>query len=292
VTGPDRPADPTGHTSARVWWQAFEPLHAVTYFAPESTEALRDTGLRGFWMGYFGARAAPLGPVTAPVVGATFFNFHPSMVERAVPDAWSFAAPSSILSARRAGAAAALRRLVPEIEGRAPALVPWLERVIAAADGSGRALFSANRGLDAGDDPVECLWQACTSLREHRGDGHVAALTAAGLDGCEALVLFAASEGLPGSLFRQNRGWSDEQWEAADRRLIGRGLLGDSGITTAGRALRREVEGTTDRLAGAPFGALRADEQDGLRRGLQELSRSVLDGSVIPFPNPIGLPSP
>jgi hypothetical protein len=269
-----------------------EPLHAVTYFAPESIEAIRATGLRGFWMGYFGARSAPLGPVTAPVVSATFFNFEVSMVERAVPDAWSFAAPSSILSARRAGAAAALRRLVPEVDGRAPGLVPWLDRVIAAADGSGRALFSANRQLQPGDDPVECLWQACTALREHRGDGHVAALTTAALDGCEALVLFAASEGLPGPMFRQSRGWSDEQWEAAEQRLVDRGLLADGRITRAGRALRRRVEATTDELAGAPFGILRADEQASLLRSLQELSRSVLDASVIPFPNPIGLPSP
>jgi hypothetical protein len=279
-----------GPAGARAWWQAIEPLHAVTYFAPESIEALRDTGLRGFWMGYFGARAAPLGAVTAPVVGAIFFNFHPSMVERAIPDAWAFAPLSSILSARRAGAAAALRRLVPEVEGRAPALAPWLDRVIAAADGSGRALFSANRRLEPGDDPVEGLWQACTSLREHRGDGHVAALATAGLDGCEALVLFAASEGLPGPLFRQSRGWSDDEWEAAELRLNARGLLADGGITPAGQALRRGVEETTDRLAGAPFGALGPDEQARLLIGLQELSRPVLDASVIPFPNPIGLP--
>jgi hypothetical protein len=269
-----------------------EPLHAVTYFAPESIEAIRDTGLRGFWMGYFGARAAPLGAVTAPVVSATFYNFDASMVERAVPDAWSFAAPSSILSARRAGAAAALRRLVPEVEERAPSLVPGLDRVIAAADGSGRALFSANRQLQPGDDPVECLWQACTSLREHRGDGHVAALTTAALDGCEALVLFAASEGLPGSLFLHSRGWTDEQWEAAEQRLVERGFLGGGGITRAGRALRRRIEQTTDGLAGAPFGTLRDDERARLLGGLQELSRSVLEASVIPFPNPIGLPSP
>ena len=157
MTGPDRSAASTGPAGARVWWQAIEPLHAVTYFAPESIGALGDTGLRGFWMGYFGARAAPLGEVTAPVVAATFFNFHPSMVERAIPDAWSFAPRSSVLSARRAGAAAALRRLEHEVEGRAPALVPWLDRVIAAADGSGRALFSANRRLEPGDDPVEDL---------------------------------------------------------------------------------------------------------------------------------------
>jgi hypothetical protein len=32
---------------------------------------------------------------------------------------------------------------------------------------------------------VSALWQAATSLREHRGDGHVAVLTAEGLNGFE-----------------------------------------------------------------------------------------------------------
>ena len=82
-----------------------EAVHAVTYFAPESRDQLAATGLRGFWMGYFAARAAPLGAVGPALVSATFFNFHPSMVERAIPDAWTFAEPSAVLLARRAGAA-------------------------------------------------------------------------------------------------------------------------------------------------------------------------------------------
>ena len=48
-------------------------------------DALSEAGLRGFWMGYFAARSAPMGPVAAPVVTATFFNFNPMMVERALP---------------------------------------------------------------------------------------------------------------------------------------------------------------------------------------------------------------
>ena len=83
-------------TTPRRAWLALEAVHAVTYFAPESRAALADLGLRGFWMGYFAGRAAPLGPVGPGVVEATFFNFHPAMVRRAIPDAWTFASPESV----------------------------------------------------------------------------------------------------------------------------------------------------------------------------------------------------
>ena len=43
-------------------WTLFEPVHAVTYFAPEARSAFEAAGLRGFWRGYFAGRAAPLGP--------------------------------------------------------------------------------------------------------------------------------------------------------------------------------------------------------------------------------------
>src|SRR3954468_15844572 len=89
---------------ARVLWQHLEVVHAVVYFAPAVDAALRDVGLRGFWMGYFGSRAAAMGPVEADVVKATFYNFHPSMVDRAIPDAWTCAAPEAILAARQGAA--------------------------------------------------------------------------------------------------------------------------------------------------------------------------------------------
>ena len=74
-----------GRVTARDLWVAAESVHAVTYFAPECRTALREAGLRGFWSGYFAARAAPLGRVGAGPVTAAFFNFHPAMVARAVP---------------------------------------------------------------------------------------------------------------------------------------------------------------------------------------------------------------
>ncbi|MFQ6231024.1 helix-turn-helix domain-containing protein, partial [Nocardia sp. NPDC002869] len=60
---------------ARQAWRLLEPLHAVTYFSPEPLQALKAAGYRGFWMGYFAGRAAPLGAAGPEVVHALFYNF-------------------------------------------------------------------------------------------------------------------------------------------------------------------------------------------------------------------------
>jgi hypothetical protein len=290
--GPPEPASRADRRSPRELWATFEAVHAVTYFAPECREHLAATGLRGFWMAYFAARSAPLGAVGPAVVSATFFNFHPSMVNRSIPDAWSFASPATVLAARRQGAAACLRRVLPEVEREAASLVPLLSRVVEGADGSGRALFGANRALGPVDDPVEGLWQGCTSLREHRGDGHVAALVADGFDACEALVALAVAEGIPGRLFLDSRGWSADEWESARHRLDRRGLLDGDRLSPTGSALRRTVEETTDRLAEAPWAVLDDQEYLTVAAALERVAGAVTDGGVIPFPNPIGLPAP
>jgi hypothetical protein len=274
-----------------------EPVHAVTYFAPECRDSLRAIGVRRFWPGYFAARAAPLGPVGPATVGALFFNFHPSMVRQSIPDAWGLAGPAALVAARRSGAAAALRRICPDADRVAESVLPALGRVIAGADGSGRALFSANRQLEGSDDPVESLWQACTSLREHRGDGHVAALTAAGLNGCEALVLMAASQRIPAEVFHQSRGWSGDEWDASQHSLAARGLVAGTDLSPSGVALREWIEQVTDDLvtndlAGTALAVLDAGESITLTDALGALAGEIVDAGVIPYPNPIGLPVP
>ncbi len=269
-----------------------EPLHAVVYFDDACRATMADLGLRGFWMGYFAGRAAPLGPVGPDVVAAMFFNFAPGMVARALPDAWSIADPRQVWSARRTGAAATLRRVVPDVGARAERAVPLLARPVAAASAAGRPLFAATRATGWPDDPVEALWHACTCLREHRGDGHVAALTASDLDGVEALVLFAASESLPEALFQAARGWSGDEWSAATTRLRARGLLGRSGVTTEGAEMRRAVEAMTDHQAASPFAVLGPGEQHELLDVLRPVGAAIHTAGVIAYPNPMGLPEP
>ncbi len=288
----------------RELWKRIETLHAVTYFAPESSEAAREAGLRGFWMGYFGFRASPLGPVSAPVVEAAFANFAPAMVRRSVPDAWSFADPSDLVTVRARAAADALRRLAPGIEAVAVQVNDRLEAVAATATSIGRPLFAANRDVAPLDDPVEQLWQHCTTLREHRGDGHVAALAVADVDGCQAHQLLIAAQGLPAEVLRDNRGWTEEQWEAAALDLHHRGLVSDDELTDEGRELHHTIEERTDSLAGAPFEAaaseavseaVSADASgslvDDLTDALTAVAVGVASSGVLPFPNPMGLPS-
>ena len=278
---------------ARKIWSQVGSIHAITYFAGESAEAAKSAGLRGFWMGYFGFRASPLGPVTPGVVEATFANFEPAMVRRSIPDAWNFADPSDLVVVRAEAAASALRRLSTRIEVAAERLNPVLEAVISCATPIARPLFAANRDIDTLEDPVARLWQNCTTLREHRGDGHVAALAASGVDGCEAHLLIAAERGWSPEVFFQNRGWSVEQQHEAMTRLVERGLLIDSKLTPSGVALRSQVEAITDSHAAEPFErVLLASQRGDLLDELSLISTDILLSETIPFPNPMGLPHP
>ncbi|WP_433477989.1 SCO6745 family protein [Spirillospora sp. CA-142024] len=273
-------------TFAREIWKVIEPLHAVTYFAEECRTANREAGLKGFWMGYFGSRAAPLGPVSAGTVEATFFGFHPARVRRAVPDAWAFASPDSIVRLRGAAAARALRRAFPGIGNVAVTVAPLLHEVVTAADGAGRPLFAANRDLPVPEDPVEALWQATTALREHRGDGHVALLTGEGLSGLEANVLASAVGVVPAERLQESRGWSPEEWAEAVDAFTRRGLMADGRATEKGRALKARIEQRTDELAASPYDVL--DDPTAVYRSLFPAAKALAD--EIPYPNPIGVP--
>jgi Helix-turn-helix family len=242
-------------SAARAMWTMFEPVHDVTYFAPEALSGFTEAGLRGFWRGYFAGRAAPLGVTRAAVVAASFFNFAPSFVARAVPGVWDLVTPADAIAVREAGAAAALRRLLGGREAEAAKAADLLWRAAEALDFAGRALSAANAELPVSGEPLTRLWQATTLLREHRGDGHFAALAAADIDGCEAVVLRCAKDiDMSRDLMQPVRGWSDEQWDAAAARLAERGLIGEDGaITAAGRAVHEAVEAATDRAAARPW---------------------------------------
>jgi hypothetical protein len=274
----------------RAWWLAIEPVHAVVYFDPACLASMDGLGFRGFWMGYFAGRAAPFGAVGPDVVTATFFNFHPSRAARVLPDAWGYASPGDVWATRTLAAAATLRRVDPTVATTAAPLVAGLRRLLDGVPAAGRPLFAATRAMGEPTEPVEALWYWCTCLREHRGDGHVAALTAAGLDGCEALVLFAAAGGPPDDLLRRSRGWSEDEWSYARERLARRGLVDGHGATAAGLELRRWVEATTDDLAGMVTGRAQGPDGDALHRGLTAVAGAVRAAGLIPDPNPMGLP--
>jgi hypothetical protein len=271
-------------------WTLFEPVHAVTYFAPEALEAFKAAGLRGFWRGYFAGRGAPLGPAGPEVVTASFYNFAPAFVARALPSVWELISPAEALRVRQAGAADALRRLLAGQEDLVKISAGLLEQALDGLDYPGRVLAAANSALAPADDDLGRLWQAATTLREHRGDGHFAAALAAGLDGTEVLVLRCGLD-MSRETMQPIRGWSDEQWDAAQNRLTDRGLVAADGTTTAaGRAVHAAVEEATDQAAERPWAVLGDAGTAELTAALVPLALACTE--VVPYPSPIGVPKP
>lgn len=279
---------------SRLLWQVLEPFHAVVYFAPEAKQIYADAGLKGGWMGYFASRSAALGATPAEVVVATFYNFHPRMVRRSIPDAWTFSTPERVLEARLAVADTALRRLLGD--GVASSEIAEAASLASdacdACDASGRPLFAAHAALPWPEEPHLVLWHAATLLREHRGDGHVATLLAEGVDGCECHVLAAAAGRVDPATQRTYRGWSEDEWDAAEDRLRTRHYVDpEGGLTDRGRELREDYEDRTDQLALGPYAALGAEKTERLEQIMLHASASIASGGGVPFPNPMALPS-
>jgi hypothetical protein len=272
-------------------WRALEPYHAVTYFAPESRQETESLGCRGGWASYFGLRAAPLGAVPIELVTATFYNFHPCLVSRALTGAWAATTPVELLAARFRAVDAALRRLLGDAIGSADlAEAAELAREAAtAAPLAGRTLAAANAALEWPGEPHLVLWQAQTVLRESRGDGHVAALVAAGLDPCETLVAFAAEGRVQAEALRNRRGWSADEWRDAAGRLRRRGLLDDGGLTDEGLRVRGWVEERTDLAAAPSWEALGAQRCERLGELMTPLVAAVVGRGGFALDNPMGL---
>ena len=277
--------DPQALSTARTMWTLLEPLHGVTYFSPQARQALEEAGLRGFWRGYFAGRAAPLGPVGPAVVNAIFYNFAPQMVYRALPDVWERATPPVALAARVTGSATALRDALP---GDPAPAVAVLEQVAGHLNYDGRTLSAANAELPPSSDPYERLWELATLFREHRGDGHFAALVAADINGLESLTLRTGMD-VAREVMQPARGWTDEEWAAAQARLADRGLLDAEGrITDGGRQAYAAVEEATDRSAAACWQSVPPDELAKLADELAPMAAAV----PLPPGNPIGTPPP
>lgn len=247
---------------ARQMWDVVERFHGgPVYLEPEPREAAAAAGCKGFWMGYFATRAAPMGPVGPALVESVFFYFAPARVRRAIPDAWRFSSPEAVLEARYRGVDAALRRLVGEASVDQLAEAAALARRAAEAGQTlGRPLYAGWAALAWPEQPHLQLWHACTLLREHRSGGHLAALTLAGLDGCESIVSHVAVDGAPREWIQGEAGWTPEEQAAAEARLRARGLVDHHGrATDAGRELRAAVEARTDEADLHTWSALGVD---------------------------------
>jgi hypothetical protein len=266
---------------------ATDALHSLIYFAPETEQELTSVGLKAGRMCYFAGRSAPMGSVGSGVVTATFYNFSPGLVAHCIPRAWELASPEAVLKARLAAVDTTLTRLLGPDAVASPdmaALAALTREAAGAGRAEGRPLYAAYAGLDWPDAPHLVMWHALSLLREHRGDGHIWALGAAGLSGIEALVTHTATgQGFVPEFARRSRGWSQEEWDAAIDGLAGRGLLdGDGGLTSAGRDLRSRVEEETDRLAAPPWLRLGEDRTADVVRIGRAMTRAVVVAGAFP----------
>ncbi len=272
---------------SRKMLRTMEPYHGMIYFVPEAADAYQRVGLTGRRMGYFASRAAAMGPVPADVVIATFFNFFPALVRRAIPAAWEHAHPQPVLDARRNAADAALRRMLGAmVDGAEMKEASELARE--AANGcipEGRPLYAGHASLSWPDEPHLVLWHAQTLLREFRGDGHIAVMVAEGITGVEALVIHEATGDIAPGILQSSRAWPDAEWQAAKERVRARGwLAGDGTLTAAGRASRDAVEARTDELALVCWERLGEDACTRLRELVRPFSRAIVEQGF-PFAN-------
>ncbi|MFJ2928323.1 hypothetical protein ACIPIU_25350 [Streptomyces massasporeus] len=277
----------------RQMWHLLEPLHAVLYYAPEAFEeaSALGYGTDERWPSYFPYRAAPLGEVGPEQVASAFYSFSPRMVAEHIEPAWRIASPAAVIEARTRAVDRAYRALFGDrVTGPELAEAAALARRAAEAAGTAaRPLAAANAALDWPQAPHLQLWHAATILREHRGDGHLAALLTAGLDPVESLVSFAAIGAASVERF-ESRGWSPQEWAAAHGRLTARGLVGvDGAATEAGRALRRSVEQRTDQLAAGPWQSLGPADTDRLAELLGDFWVAVLASGLLPSETTLGI---
>jgi hypothetical protein len=265
---------------ARTAHKYLEPIHTQIYFAAEAAPGYESAGAKGGMRGYFASRSAPLGVVPAEVVIATFYNFSPGLVRKAIPSVWETTTPEAMLAARLDVADAALTRMLGDdvIGSDDMAEAAALAReATTACDVIGRPLYAAHASLPWPERPHLELWHAATLLREHRGDGHIAALVLAGLSGPEASVSYTSmGTGFPEDLARQTRGYTEEEWAQTKEALRDKGIFGDDfTFTDFGRAQRAQIEAQTDVAAAAPYEHLGDQKTQRLIELVQPWARSI-----------------
>ncbi|CAM5300628.1 SCO6745 family protein [Streptomyces avidinii] len=242
----------------RCWHAAINPLHATIYFSPDLAKELAALGVTDPVAVNLASRAAAMGAVGPGTVTATFYNYRHDLLARHLPAVWDTVTPEQVLAARLRAADSTLRRLLGPETVESPELAEAADLAMRATEACtrhARTLYAAHADLPVPEAPHLRLWHATTLLREHRGDGHLAALLLAALDPVEALVSHTATgRGMTAKWIKAIRGWEQSDLDAATGRLRERGILdADGELTEEGKAVRERLEAETDRLDAAPY---------------------------------------
>ena len=266
---------------ARRFHELLEPICMATFMADECNEELAALGHRNYWDGYFASRAAPLGRVPAEVVHAAFYNFGDGEAARHIPRAWATITPEASFAARQRGSAASVRRILGAELADSPGLARAADLTAKAATSAptaGRMMYAGLRALPVPSDPVTRLWHAANMLREHRGDGHIAALLSERIGGIESHVLSALDMDIyPAETFGRIHHLPKARLAAVMAGLRERGILdADGRLTDAGRAAKQRIEALTDELAAPPYEALTPAELTELAAELAPITAALV----------------
>ena len=264
---------------ARRMFELVEPIGVIPYSADEPNETMFALGFTNYWDTYFAGRAAPLGLVPAEVVDALFYNFAPGEVARHIPNVWRTTTPDLAIAARQLGCVKALRRILGDrVDTPSFALAAeLLTKAATSAPVEGRPMYAALRAIPIPNDVVARVFHAASLLREHRGDGHIAALMVEGVGGLEAHVLLALDMNMPAEKFGRIHHLPAAQLGAVIDGMRDRDLIGEDGwLSEHGRAVKQRVESLTDRLAARPYESLEPSELDELVGALEPLAALLL----------------
>ncbi len=286
----------TDASVSRAMWTRFEPIHAVSYFAPHTAASFARSGVTGFWRSYFAGRASPLGRAGAQLVHAVFHSFAFPMVERAVPSVWNLIEPTQAWDIRQTSAGTSIGDCLDELSADE---VDWiadeLSTVVERLDPAGRPLFAAHLATPSPSPTTAAaaIWRSCTLLREHRGDTYVAAATSAGWRPLDLLVFAECLGSVPAGHATTNRGWTDDERSASLHRLAERALVDrDGAVTIEGRHRHRTLEAATDDVTSATWTLMEPAALERLSAGLTHIAGQITRRGWVTYPNAIGVPPP
>jgi hypothetical protein len=282
--------------AARAIAGAIEPFTGQVYFSPECHAAYEGLGFSASpgKMGdvalpdgpaYFTSRGSVMGRVPGEVIAAAFGVFNPAVVVPAVAHGWTLVDAPTIEAARTEGAVGQLRRILGDAPDGVDRAVALLTRATDRLRPEGRPLFAGLVAQGLPGDPLADAWRLADRLREYRGDSHVNAWTNAGFDATEIGLLTELYWGLPLRTYVRSRAWSDADLDAAEERLVARGLLADGAFTDAGREAREAVEAATDAHC-EPIVAALGDDVDELVELVGGWSKQVQAAGGYPASGP------
>lgn len=274
--------EPTKRESvARRLRDAIEPIAMHPVWSRQTNQALAGLGL-DFLSGYTWSRAAALGEPTPGVVVSSFGVFEPSMISGVYLQGREACGREELLSAREAATTASLASVLTGIDVSAAAA--RLRDAVIDLDRSGRPLFAGLADIELPEDPVGVLWRSAELIREHRGDSHIAACVAEGLDPVTMNILTELWVGIPLGSYSGTRGWDEETIGGTAATLRQAGLMDGDQLSDDGRALRERIEDATDKAQADLVSGL-GDDVDGLLADLNHWSDLCIAAAMFP-PDP------